>query len=817
MGRLVRKTSFTGGEIDEALFERSNLEKVQAGLETARNVIIKKNGRLSIRAGTIFQKNAKANTGNVLLIEIPNTDWLLEVSDQNIRRHTMSTGTFDDVVSDFTDSDIPNLDYTVSSKYATDDGGGIDFEENAKCVIFYLEDNDPVVFNVETPFFPTPPSYNVTNELNPVGTSISNNVAGTGTPSGPNVDYGWTVVKRNGEEGTLETFSAGAPTPFKLPVSATQYNTLTITWSGGLGSTAPYDPVEIRFFRRPEGGGAYGYIGSTFERTAGSGTRIATFIDSGQIADYSVNPPEYVSPINTITSLGPKTGIIVQGRQLLGNVTENPEYIYGSKTNFPFNFTRDYPLAPDSAVLFKSGQTGAAEVLKFADVGAVVAFTSIGIYSNQRGPITPDNIKMNYVGSAIINEKLPPLKVDDALVFVDKRDNSVKVLDFSNNRQNYSSDDLTVFSNHLFEGKEIVSWAYQKKGDPIIWCVMDDGSVVALTYNPSQDMRACTRVDFDDAKVIAVSTYGTGVDTGIVFMVERNGVRTLQKLANNDLLSDKEKIFSDNSVTKSINLAAQLGYPLRSLGFTFTPLTPQAWSGDVRLDSVLPSVFTSSMVGKVYRMFDKKGQAIDFLVKSVPAGNQMILGPNPENPYDEISEQYRTDIDLYETFTEMTGLSHLNGENVSVYSDGNVISSPLNDVENLPNRTVLNGVLTVPRSAFCTVGLPFVWDVGTYEISSDDPNVSVKARTTGSVFIKTHKSKGFYVGPAFPENDSVQGMQTADMFEINHPQNASLPPKTKRYEVPIPNDWKSNGRVCIRGCDPVPFELLSIIANVTLS
>ena len=802
MSRLIRKTSFTGGEVNKNLIERFNLVKVQSGLETARNCVVTKDARLISRDGTEYYRVASTTSGNYMYVEVPNTNYILEFTNLKCRKHDMIAGTFVDITTDIADASIPDLDFCVSNIYANSSS----VEITNKCVLLFRK-GDPIrVIDLITN------SFDYTYYDIPQGSYISASLAATGAPSGYEVEYSITVIKPDKQETLSFQQSFAAP---KLPVSGSQFNTITVV-TGVIVTPA----IEYRFYRRPKDGGAFGYIGSSFDQTAGGGgTFVAKFVDFGQPADFSINPPKYIiSTVTKVAELYPKTGTVIGGRLYIGNTSDNSEYVYGSRVNHPMNFTRDYPYSDDSALLLKAGQTGAANVLKIADGGGtIIDFTEVGIYANEKGPITPtSNSSLFNVGSSIINEKLPPLKFKDFLLFVDKTDNSIKKLDFANSRQNYNSDDLTIFSGHLFEGKTIVSWTTQKYGDPIVWASMDDGSLISFTFDDSQELRAWCRHDFYNGLVRWVTSYGVGVNSRVAIVIERNGVRYIEKL-NNRFIQTNQTNLLDSSVYLEKSLHSVLGTTVAALGLSFTDLSSGGdWTGNVRLDSTA-GLFTGAMVGKIYRQFDTDKQAIDYLCISVPSTNQAVFTKNPENPYDEVSVQYRSNIILYETFTTLTGLNHLNDENVSVYCDNSVIASPLNDIQNLPKITVSGGQITIPRSAFACAGLPFVCDIGTFEIISEDPKISVQGKTTGQVYIKTAKSKGFYVGPEFPANDSVIGMSEPDLFDVDNPQNAALPEKTKRFKVTLTNDWKSNGRVCIRVVDPVRLELLSIIANVTFS
>lgn len=808
MAQLVQKTSFAGGEIDPMLLERQNIQRVATGLETDRNMLVGKNALQERRPGTKFHKLAKANSGNVKTFKIPYTDYMMEVTENNIRLHTMGPGTYSDIGTGagFTcaDANIESLSFVYSSSFLNEISGDWFVENTPVVYIFGL--STIYVLKISTLTVYAAKFQQIRYQYLQSGNATA--TKSSAFAGAYDVDYCVTVVTPNGEETVIAAYLTfdGALSQLQLPDSTGEYNQITIQTQTSAPPYATTAPLEYRVYRRPKNAGAFGYIGSAFEMTSIANGFQSLFKDVGQVADYSKNPPTYIIPVTTgVPSVVGTKGLIYQGRLLIGNTTTNSEYIFASRPRFPWNFTRDYPLSDDSALLFKSGQSNAANVLAMADMGTLVVFTSVGVYTQlTRGALTPSNAALTFVNGSVIDPNVPPVKLGDLLVFYD---GSVKSIDFSNQRQNYTVEDLTDFSAHLFRDKTVTSWATIKKfNTDILFAVLDDGSVVSFVNNPKQELQAWTRHDFLNGS--AISVCGDIANDELIFVVERDGVRTIEYLGDE---------YMDAYVTKSLNMAAQLGTTVEALDWFFTALGPDGFAGPIRLDTNTPgSNFESAFsVGKIYRLFDSNGDAYDLECTQIVGVEQVKFEIYNES-FDELPVELRTNPDIWETFTDVTGLTHLNGKEVAVTVDGTPVSSPLNNNLNMTDLTPTLGTLTIPRAAFAAVGLPFASDIGTTDVkSTQDAKVGLSTRIAGKVYTKTDDdSQHFYVGASLPEDDTVTNMQRAtEMFQNQNNRN----PKIRVYESIVPADWNNGGRVCIRVVDPVPFRLLSITTAVTIS
>ena len=90
---------------------------------------------------------------------------------------------------------------------------------------------------------------------------------------------------------------------------------------------------------------------------------------------------------------------------------------------------------------------------------------------------------------------LPPLRSGDSVLFVDRAGGRVRAAQYAFEVDRYKAEDLTVLSEHVFDGSElpddelsrepheVVDWTYQQQRDSLVWHVRSDGVLVALLLN----------------------------------------------------------------------------------------------------------------------------------------------------------------------------------------------------------------------------------------------------------------------------------------------------------------------------------------------
>jgi hypothetical protein len=107
------------------------------------------------------------------------------------------------------------------------------------------------------------------------------------------------------------------------------------------------------------------------------------------------------------------------------------------------------------------------------------------------------NTPQSQYGSRLLRH----LQVADDILFVERAGHRVRDLRYMFQIDKYNAEDISVLSEHLFDGSEregapdqgqrdIVDWAYQQQRDSIVWCVCSDGSLAALVLNRDRSVLA---------------------------------------------------------------------------------------------------------------------------------------------------------------------------------------------------------------------------------------------------------------------------------------------------------------------------------------
>jgi len=152
--------------------------------------------------------------------------------------------------------------------------------------------------------------------------------------------------------------------------------------------------------------------------------------------------------------------------------------------------------------------------------------------------------------------------------------------------------------------------------------------------------------------------------------------------------------------------------------------------------------------------------------------------------------------------TVISGLTHLEGKEVDVVSDGNVVTG----------MTVASGSITLPRAASkVQVGLAYLPVFETLDIdtpSSADP-IRGKELSVSKVILDVYKSRGGFIGPKLDNGGTGPFEEIKPRFDSDGYDAITL--KTGKVEVNIQPQWSQSGGVRVEQRAPMPLAVLSII------
>lgn len=163
--------------------------------------------------------------------------------------------------------------------------------------------------------------------------------------------------------------------------------------------------------------------------------------------------------------------------------------------------------------------------------------------------------------------------------------------------------------------------------------------------------------------------------------------------------------------------------------------------------------------------------------------------------------------------TIITGLDHLNGQEVVALSNGNV-------VRGLIVGPVTGGIgVKLPRSATKVhVGLPMTATLETLNLDLGQVNglgtTQGRQKSVSEVTLRVEKTRGIFVGPYDGDRDSDHLVEYKQRSVEAWGEAIQL--YTGDIAITPQWDWNTNGRMFVKQFDPLPMTILAIMPDVTL-
>jgi len=151
--------------------------------------------------------------------------------------------------------------------------------------------------------------------------------------------------------------------------------------------------------------------------------------------------------------------------------------------------------------------------------------------------------------------------------------------------------------------------------------------------------------------------------------------------------------------------------------------------------------------------------------------------------------------------TSITGLWHLEGEEVAVLADAAVH----------PNVAVTGGAITLEGEASVVqIGLPIVADIQTLPLSIETAAFGQGAqKNINEVALRVKDSSGFVIGPNFDEM-----VEVTQRSNENYGEAPAL--MTDVVVVTVMPEWGDDAQVCLRQSAPLPVTVLSMALDVAV-
>ena len=285
----------------------------------------------------------------------------------------------------------------------------------------------------------------------------------------------------------------------------------TINWSAAKWSSSQGGYYRIY---KAENTGFPGYIGAT---TA------LTFVDDNIAPDTSSGPPTGYNPF---PGVGDYPGIIKfhEQRSWWGNTVNHPNALYASRSADYENMDYRTPGQEDDslAVALVTDKVNVINELASTKQG-LLAMTSNVVFSIQGA--NGDYIAATPPPKATVEitrgvAPLRTIQVDSATLYQTVKTGEIRALGYQFEIDGLRTDDVSIFSRHLFDNHDIVDWCWVEKPHSAILAVRDDGLLMVLTWDQAQQVWGWTTWSTDGLYLGVCSITEEGEDR-IYAMVSR--------------------------------------------------------------------------------------------------------------------------------------------------------------------------------------------------------------------------------------------------------------------------------------------------------
>lgn len=472
-------------------------------------------------------------------------------------------------------------------------------------------------------------------------------------------------------------------------------------------------------------------------------------------------------------------------RMVLAGSIYAPQKVWFSKSNADYENFEVGTNADDPFLITIASQRGDPIRWLFSDQALFVgtAGSIFRIISSRNSPaLAPDDIdakrQISYGCSSI-----QPELVGQSPIYMQKNNKTVRLITFDIDSDKYKAVDITIDSDHITDGG-ITSFEYQQIPLSSLWTVRTDGQIARLTLEQDQQVQAWSRY----------VTQGNFESVAIVSDAEDNDeIYTIVKRTINGVVKRFVEVQEPNYEVDNLNRF----YVDSGLTYNGTQSSTITISGNTfTADS---STFESGDIGKEIHQLIGKGRA-------------KITG---------FTDSQNVTVSIIETFSSatllpnewaiaiknITGLGHLEGETVTINSDGATV----------PNKTVSSGAIEIDNAgSIIHVGLSY---------SSKQKNMPIESLALSGI-IGTSQHKVKRIDSVVIRFDKTLGGKIID-FNNNETPITARSLVDNMNEVPDLNSgdeeiilgtgWDRLGQIEIIQDEPQPMTIKSITYKVTIN
>ena len=683
---MVRYTqkSFTGGELSPSLYARNDLTKYSVGLKTLKNGFVKAEGCVSNRAGLELVCEVKNSNSKVRIIPFSfNTEqtYIIELGNK-YARFIKDAGQI--IYPEGYDNQYNPVE--IDTPYDEGDLFNLKFAQNADVLTLCHNDYVPKELSRNSHYDWSLNSIDFKPQILPPENITAVWTGGNQNPT--TYKYVITAVKEETYEESIRSEEVSVVGELEASWGTTEY--ITINFDAVEGA------AEYNIYRSVNG--IFAYVGTTSTNS---------FTDNKIEPDLTSTAPVYKNPFENDNN--PACINYFQQRKVYACLKDNPQQLVASQTATNNNFNISRPLSNSDSINLTLSEREVNEIRHIIALNDLILLTSGAEWklNGSDGAFAASSSLVASPQSFYGCSHVPPVVSGNMILFVQSGGSVIRDLGYTYISDSYDGEELTIFANHLFEGKQVIDMAYSKEPYRILWCVMSDGTVNALTYNKKQEVAGWHRHE-TKGKFESVAVVRENYEDVVYFVVRRE-------------INGKTKRFIERMATRIV----------------------EKTQDGIFLDSALKYV----------------GEPIQ----------------------------------------KISGLSHLEGENITLLADNNVIT----------DKVVENGSVSLDYPASKIVaGFPYEFELETLNLEGENTHGLLKIINSINVQVEKTREDFFVVssnGEILQNQRSITSINDSDYLHSGNVNIFSFA------------DYTENATLHIKQIYPFPITISSISLDVTLA
>jgi len=558
----------------------------------------------------------------------------------------------------------------------------------------------------------------------------------------------------------------------------------TISWSAVSGA------LRYNIYKRQSG--LFGYIGQTAS---------TSFDDDNIGPDMGITPPIVETPFVSAGNY-PRAVSYFEQRRIFAGTNNEPQTIWMTRSGTESDLSYTLPSKDSDRINIRVAAREANTINHIVPLTQLLLLTSAAewrvspVNSDVLSPSTISVRPQSYIGA---NDVQPEI-VNNTVVYCAARGGHVRELGYSWQASGFVTGDLSVRAAHLFDDLDVTDMCYSKSPQPILWFVSSNGNLLGLTYMPEQQIGAWHQHDTDGVFETATAV-AEGSEDRLYVIVKRtiggNTKRYVERMASRQITTLTNCFFVDCGLTYDGNNTTATTVTV-SGGTTWGPadvLTITASSAIFQFPStsspptdINDAIVLTDSAGNLYRL------------RIIGTSSTTVATARVDVTLPVALRNTATTVWGFARDT-VGGLTHLEGETVSILADGAV----------QPQETVSSGSVSLDRAAVVIhVGLPYESDLQTLPaVMSLDGYGQGRYKNVNKAYIRVFNSSGIFIGPT--ADRLVEAKQ-----RTTEPYGTPPSLKSDEIAVELKPAWRAGGQVYLRQADPLPLTVVGLTLEVVL-